>query len=95
MREWELKEGGALLLGAPPRMRNQIEMTGKHPSNIFNLRSRSKGGGTTKVGPLTLAYFNFLNFHEEGGHPPFGDIFILVNHLHGGPLFSSKVILRT
>ena len=50
------EKGEPLLLGAPPRVRNQIEMGGKVPSNIFNLHSRPEGG-TTKVVPLTLTYF--------------------------------------
>ena len=50
------QRGELLFLGAPPRVRNQIEMGRKLPSNIVSPHSRPKGG-TTNVGPLTLAYF--------------------------------------
>ena len=38
------QRGELLLLGEPPRVRNQIEMGRKTPFNIFNLHSMPKGG---------------------------------------------------
>ena len=55
------QRGEPLLLWAPPRVRNQIEMGEKPSSNNFNLHSGPKGG-ITKVVPLTLAYFKLSQF---------------------------------
>ena len=59
-----------LLLGAPPRVRNQIEMGRKLPSNVFNPHSRPKGGDHQSGTPYFGLFLNYLNLHEEGGHPP-------------------------
>ena len=83
-----------LLLGAPPRVRNQIEMGEKPPSNIFNLHSRPKGGDHQSGTPFGL--FSIISISmKRGGDPP------LWGHLHScetlawGAIFSSKVTLGT
>ena len=51
-----------LLVRAPPRVRNQIEMAGGTPPLIFLIFILDPKGGTTKVGPLTLTHFQLSQF---------------------------------
>ena len=88
------QRGKPLLLGAPSRVRNQIEMGRKPPSNIFNLPSRPKGGDHQSGTPYFGLFLN-ISISMVERVPPFGDIFILVKHLHGGALFTSNVTLGT
>ena len=64
------QRGEPLLLGAPPRVRNQIEMGRQTPFIIFNLHSRPKGGGPPMWDPLLWLIFEYLNFHGREGAPP-------------------------
>ena len=66
------QRGEPLLLGAPPRVRNQIEKGRKPPSTIFNLHSKPKGGEPPNWDPLLWLIFKYLNFHGKEGAPPPG-----------------------
>ena len=88
------QRGEPLLLGAPPRMRNQIEMGRKPPSNIFNLHYGPKRGdyqsGTPYFGLISIISISMVE------RAP-----LLWRHLHScetlawGAHFSSKVTLGT
>ena len=81
------QRGEPLLLGAPPRVRNQTEMGRKPPSNIFNFHSRPKGGDH-QSGTLYFGLFLIISISMVERVPP------LWRHLHscetlawGGPFF--------
>ena len=88
MREWELKEGGILLLGAPPRVKNQIEMWGKPPSNVLNFHSRPKGGDHQSGTPyFGLFLIISISMKREGAPPRVASSFF-PNTCMGGPFLS-------
>ena len=84
------QRGEALLLRAPPRVRNQIEMVRKLPSNIFNPHPRPKAGDQQSGTPY-FGLFSIISISmKREGAPPFDGIFILVKYLHGVGFFLLK-----
>ena len=77
-----------LLLGAPPRVRNQIEMGRKLPSNVFNPHSRPKGGDHQSGTPyFGLFLIISISMKREGAPPRVTSLFF-PNTCMGGPFFS-------
>ena len=64
------QRGEPLLLGARPKVRNQIEMEEKSPSNIFNLHSKPKSGDHQSGTPyFGLFLIISISMKREGASP--------------------------